>query len=633
MTRRLAALTLGFVVIAGPVGCGCGEETPSADAITGDGTDAAPDFGPCVDGDTYCYGLVVWRCMDGTWVEGTDCSESGMLCDDDLGCVMCLPGRPYCEGETSMMCNEDGMGGTVEEDCTLSPNTWCDEASGVCIDECGQAALEKSNVGCEYWAVDLDNAENSMDDAAAGQFAVAVANVNNVYAADVWVYADTAGYGSPTVEVQVDYTAISPGMVHVFNLPRYDVDGPEVTPHYDDGPQTALSKRTFRVVSSVPVVAYQFNPIDQQFSNDASLLIPTAALGTLYHVVGWPPANPIKIAGLIQNPNRSYVTIVAAFDATHVTVTPTFDVEGSVPPIPAGFSGVAPMLAGNEYGFILNRYEVLNLENLEPAGLAAIATAKMDPTGTIVESDLPVAVYSGVDLAGVGGDLMPPGCIPHDPENDCSCCMEHLEMQVIPKVAMGKRFVVSHSAFRGSGHIEPDYYRVLAVRDGTHVVTSLGSFPTFDLNENEWYDFYSQTGFTLESTQPVQVVQLLVVREQTETYSGDPTMVPFPAVEERRSFYVFTTGLNFSEHWAVVSMPDGTTASIDGDDVASTCTRKLDGDLGGQTYYSYYCEIDESVQHTVDAGEQPVGVTVYGYYGAGSYGYPAGSDLREIFLE
>lgn len=632
MRRQTMAVMMACAMAWGVSGCGCQEDTPHADVSTDSSADGVPDLGPCTDGDSYCYGTVYWECAGGEWFEVEDCADRGLMCAEDLGCVECLPDRPYCEGDVSMMCNSDGMGGTVVEDCAETPGSWCDEASGVCIDECGEAALTKSNVGCEYWLVDLDNAENKFgDDAAAAQFAVAVSNVNNVYVADVTIYADTAGYGDPTVEVEVDHTTISPGMVHVFNLPRYDADGPNVTDNVDDGPQTCLSKRSFRLESSVPVVAYQFNPIDQQFSNDASLLIPTTALGMLYHVVGWQPANPVAIAGMIDNPNRSYVTIVATQDNTHVEVTPYFDVMGSDPPIPAGFGGVAPMDAETEYGFILNRYEVLNLENLEPPSLAELGSARMDPTGTIVESDLPVAVFSGADLAGVGGEIMPSGC--GTGEDDCSCCMEHLEMQVIPKVAMGKRFVVNHSAFRGDSFIEPDHYRVLAVRDGTVVTTSLGSFPTFSLNENEWYDFYSQTGFTLEASQPVQVVQLLVVQQQTESYVGDPTMVPFPAVEERRSYYSFTTGLNFSEHWAVISMPEGTDATLDGTDVASSCERHNDGSLGGQSYYSYYCPIAEGEQHVVDAGEQPVGVTVYGYYGAGSYGYPAGSDLREIFLE
>jgi hypothetical protein len=611
-------------------GCGSDDNPPVTDAST-EGDTGGFDMGPCEDGDIYCDGDTVYECEGGTWQMGEDCSESGQVCAENLGCVECLPNRPFCEGEVSMMCNEDGSGATVNEDCSLQPGSWCDEASGLCIDECDEAAQEKSNVGCEYWLVDLDNAENKAgDDAAAAQFAVAVANVNNVYAADVTIYADTSGYGDPTVEMEVDSTTISPGMIHVFNLPRYDVDGPNVTNHVDDGPQTCLSKRTFRLVSTVPVVAYQFNPIDQQFSNDASLLLPVSGLGDLYHVVGWRPAHAAGVTGF-SKPNRSYVTIVGVSDATTVTVHPTFDVGASVPPIPAGFGSVPELTVGGEYEFTLNRYEVLNLESKAAASLAEIPTANIDPTGTIVESTRPVAVFSGVDLAGVGGEVMPPECTGGE---SCGCCMEHLEMQVIPKVAMGKRFVVSHSPFRGSSFIEPDHYRVLAVRDGTHVTTSLsGGFSSFDLDTNEWFDFWAQSGFTLESSMPVQVVQLLVVQEQTQSVIGDPTMVPFPAVEERRSFYVFTTGLNFSQHWAVISMPEGTSALLDGEDVETTCERQLDGDLGGQTYYSYYCSIEEGVQHVVDAGDQPVGVTVYGYYGAGSYGYPGGSDLREIFLE
>jgi hypothetical protein len=80
-------------------------------------------------------------------------------------------------------------------------------------------------------------------------------------------------------------------------------------------------------------------------------------------------------------------------------------------------------------------------------------------------------------------------------------------------------------------------------------------------------------------------------------------------------------------------MPEGTSATIDGADVASTCgTSYTDGELGSSTVVSYYCPIEDG-HHIVDAGDQVVGVTVYGYYSAGSYGYPAGSDLREIFLE
>lgn len=109
-------------------------------------------------------------------------------------------------------------------------------------------------------------------------------------------------------------------------------------------------------------------------------------------------------------------------------------------------------------------------------------------------------------------------------------------------------------------------------------------------------------------------------------------MIPVPAVEQRRGYYLFTTGEGFSENWAVVSTPDGTSATIDGADVAATCDDWTDGTLDAVTYRAYYCAIADGT-HVVDAGDTPVGVTVWGYDDAGSYGYPAGSDLREIFLE
>ncbi|MBW2260897.1 MAG: IgGFc-binding protein [Deltaproteobacteria bacterium] len=620
-TKRALAAGASVLWLAG---CSCGvNEGPGFDANTDTDLDGV-DLGPCTDGQMQCVGDVLYTCVGGLW-QARDCGAEGLRCHGELGCVLCYPGLNYCDGQLSMRCNEDGMGGTLVEDCDLDPLKWCDEASGLCIDACGEAALERSNVGCEYWAVDLDNAENVFDDASAGQFAVAVANVNMTYRAEVWVYRDASGYGEPVSEEEVSHQMVDTGEIWIFRLPRYDVDGPSITDHYDDGPQTALSKRSYRVVSSVPVVAYQFNTLDQQFSNDASLLIPTTALGELYHVVGWGPTNPIAIPAMgLHHPNRAYVTVVGTKDGTTVWVTPTFDIEASVGAIPAGFQAVPELAADGRYEFNLNPYEVLNLEN------KSMLSPYPDLTGTIVESNEPVVVFTGVDLATAAGET-PPGC---ESASDCSCCAEHVEQQVIPKVSMGWTYVVSHSAWRhsGGGWIEFDYYKVLAVRDGTHVSTSLPDVGSFDIGANEVYEFKARTGFTLDASQPVQVLQVLTTQLQTEDNIGDSSFIPFPAVEQRRSYYVFTTGEGFSENWAVVSMPEGTDATIDDFDVASTCSPSPDGTLGSVAYTAWYCEIEDG-HHVVDAGEQPVGVTVYGYYGAGSYGYPAGSDLREIFLE
>ena len=46
--------------------------------------------------------------------------------------------------------------------------------SGACLQLCDEATRIRSNVGCEYWAVDLDNAVTSKGNAALQQYAVDV---------------------------------------------------------------------------------------------------------------------------------------------------------------------------------------------------------------------------------------------------------------------------------------------------------------------------------------------------------------------------------------------------------------------------------------------------------------------------
>jgi hypothetical protein len=91
------------------------------------------------------------------------------------------------------------------------------------------------------------------------------------------------------------------------------------------GSGTFVSPHAYHVVTSGPVVAYQFNPIVQQYSNDASILIPIQALGRHYYVWGWPTANPcgpppgmFGFDGSI--PDRTSITIVGVEDNTSVTV-------------------------------------------------------------------------------------------------------------------------------------------------------------------------------------------------------------------------------------------------------------------------------------------------------------------------
>jgi hypothetical protein len=625
MATRWMLLTVALAT-GGIAACG------SSDDDVVDGRDDGAE-GECAAGEGRCVSGMVWEtCTGGHWGGGVDCGESADVCVDGLGCVDCYPDHTRCTGNDVETCGEDGTTWTVTDTCDTAAGETCDTASGVCIDPCGTAAVGRSNIGCEYWAVDLDNAENATDFAAFAQFAVVVANLSNLYSAEVVIDKDEAFVGEPHSFVEVDRATVDPGQLHVFNLRRWDVDGDNAE-HRDDDPQTTLSRRVYHIVSTTPVVAYAFQPIEQAYSNGAYVLIPTTALDTDYYAVIWPPANPFDIPGLTITINRDYVTIVGVEDGTTVTVTPTYDIFAGVGQPASGMLPVDGIVAGTPTEFTLDRFDVLNLES---EAMHRMTDPIPDLTGTHVSSTRPVVVYTGVDLAGVGDKTLPDG-------TSESCCAEFMGAQLTPTSALGQNFVVSRSPSRSSNPtawLEYEYYRVFAVRDGTSVTTTLTEpgLDAFTLNAGEWREFSAREGFILQSAPtPVIVAQYLTARDQVYNWrasaGGDPDMVYIPPVEQRRETYVFGTGVGFSETWAVISMPDGTTATIDGADVATTCTTVYtDGEYGGLTYRAYHCPITEDRHEVQSLGPEPVGVMVFGYYNAGSYQYPAGSEFNQIFF-
>jgi len=592
---------------------GNGDASPDAavDAAADSGSDetCGADAGSqCVDGDEM-------TCLNGEWTLLEACAND---CVDPFGCVYCAPGGTFCESNVVMLCDLKGESAGEYMDCADFATT-CKDGECVFADPCDKAEATKSNIGCEYWAADLDNAANFADDAASAQFAVAVANIGGDATAHVTVEINAAPQGEALDLETVETHDVAPLDLYIFKLPRRDVDGDNPPVHQDTGPQTWLSSRAFRITSDVPVVAYQFNTLDQQYSNDASLLLPTSGLGKDYVVLGYSPSGPVDLPGSPRN--RGYITVLGAVENTTVTVTPSYDILNG-PGVDEVETGVG-IKAGTTRTFTIGPFDVLNLETILMKTLK-----EPDLTGSIVTSDKPVAVFFGTDLSLISSV-----------NADSTCCAEHLEKQVFPSFAMGQKFVVSHSAQRNNGAPEADYYRIMAYDTAT-VTTSLPPpNDAFTLAKGQFQKFFSTTGFTVSTTDGyLHVAQFLVAGSDINSPiagAGDSSLVYVPPVEQRRGLYVFTTGEKFQSNWAVISMPKGTPAKIDGKDVASTCTGPLDdGVLDGISYVEWTCRIADG-SHLVHSGsapdhaDVPIAVFVFGYYQAGSYAYPAGSDLRK----
>ena len=116
---------------------------------------------------------------------------------------------------------------------------------------------------------------------------------------------------------------------------------------------------------------------------DAYLGLPVSMLGTEYIVLGYKstpaPNDPLAIGG--STPSQA--DVVAAYDGTTVTITPSTDTPGRK--------------AGVPYSIVLNQGSVYQLR----AGIA-----KTDLSGSIITSDKPVAVFGGEECVFINGLLL-----------------------------------------------------------------------------------------------------------------------------------------------------------------------------------------------------------------------------------
>src|SRR6478752_6457686 len=109
------------------------------------------------------------RCEDGLqgahWALADDCSSRGLICSTTLeACTVCEPSRRSCSGQTIMQCDDSGAEQTPLDTCDPGDRQVCRD--GNCVNLCALASQRRSNVGCEYFAVDLDNEVLAANDAA-----------------------------------------------------------------------------------------------------------------------------------------------------------------------------------------------------------------------------------------------------------------------------------------------------------------------------------------------------------------------------------------------------------------------------------------------------------------------------------
>lgn len=616
-----------------------------------DSNDPGPQV--CIPGEIRCLEserIEVCR-LDGTGFAESACAD-GQLCvagsdradcgpDDDCPSVcrdqICVPGERFCNTANNvevLVCDETGTGSTPCGSCAAPPiNGVCD--AGQCVAICRED--QKSYLGCEYYAVDLDNANVPCQvdssgnlvfcDGAGSQYAVVLANPDPDQSAFINISTDLAGGIAPSAtecsfqeldESVVAGVIIPPRGLEVVPLPRRDING------------TMLGRMAYRIGSNVPITAYQFNPLENVgvFSNDASLLLPANTAGEEFLIM----TREQSFDSL-----RGFMTVLGVSDeATEVTVTVTARTQAGI--------GVPALQPGESFTTTLTRFEVLNLQT---------DFIGADLTGSRVSATRPVIVYAGSEAANAPNtsncDLETMTC-EYDGVTDCSCapeegeacspdakcsqfitcCADHLEQQMFPVDTWGSRFVAVRSEPR---NLELDVWRVLASVDGTEVnlTPAVANIPPLDAGD--FYEFESGQDFVIEASAPIMVGQFLAAQDAPDpgndlgdAGTGDPAFILAVPERQFRTDYVFLAPDQYAFDFVSIAFRTGSIARLDNRPIEDieNATRIT---IPGTPWSAARVPISDG-NHTLRC-ELDCTVMVHGYDQFVSYGYPGGLNLDD----
>jgi len=256
---------------------------------------------------------------------------------------------------------------------------------------------------------------------------------------------------------------------------------------------------------------------------------------------------------------------------------------------------------------VLNAGQVLNLDAM-PETIMETA----DFTGTLVESDKPVAVFSGHDSAAIAAPTANIG------GEDDGCCLDHLEEQM-PRVSLlGKKYVAGKAKPRGG---ETDLWRIVAVENNVQIQTEppINGLHGKTLSiAGEWVEAFTDQSFEITATGRILVGQYLVAQGQTDQKTGDPSMMLAVPTERFRSTYPIMVPSSFKENFVTIIRPTGTPIQIDGTAVPNSEFTTF----GSGAWEIGYIAVSHGV-HGI-TGAVPFSLSAYGYDNAASYAYPGG---------
>lgn len=397
------------------------------------------------------------------------------------------------------------------------------------------------------------------------------------------------------------FTIVDASKVYTFGISwsRYELVGINNSGDFNPNHQSGqIAPQSFRVTTDRDVTVYALDRATT--TSDAMLVLPVDVLGRQYRIMAYHSdgrdigSTNIDVDWRMSTPSQ--FAVVASRSNTIVTITPTAPVVGP---------------ANSPFSITLNEGDVYLLQ-------AAITVDNLqgDLTGTLIEASQPVAVFSGHQRS-----LLPVNATQLSSR-------DYLIEQMPPVSTWGKSYILTPFPLPPSvpgvsgAH---DIVRVLAAYDNTSVV--IDGTERARLQAGEFYEAPLQNAALLTASQDVLVAQY---KRSAQASGGntisDPFMILVPPRKQFLPAYLcinaqaFDNDIIYMEQYCTIICPTDYihTVTIDGTVVPKTLFREVP-----HTCYSYAWVPVEDGSHNIEA-QKPIGLYIYGYGFADSYGYVGG---------
>jgi gliding motility-associated-like protein len=363
-------------------------------------------------------------------------------------------------------------------------------------------------------------------------------------------------------------------------------------------------KKGIHITSDRPIVAYAH--IFFSSVSGATILFPTATLGKEYYSVNY--TNNSNTSSPAPGANCWFYVVAADTGITTVEITPSAATLTHA----AGVPFTVTLNQGDVYN-IMGQYNGNSGVDLTGSTIRSITTA----SGLCKR----IAVFSGSGRINIS-------C--NGPSTIASS--DNYMSQAFPKTAWGKKYLTVPAAGGNSFNI----FRV-CVQDPSTVVSINGTVTTLPLQGNFYYQIpVTNQPQLIEADKPILVAQYFTSQNQcgnvTPGQLGDPEVIYLSPVEQNISKVLWNATPNYAitQHYFNAVIPNTGTAissfKLDGVSIPASSFVPHPQAPG----FSYLAQPVSAGQHVVQS-DSGFNAIAYGYGNAESYGYNAGTNIKDIY--